>query len=295
MTGASVAFRPSFSAVPSPTDLGAYIRFISGLPILTQQREGELARRLKVENDVEAAKELVLAHLRLVVKLAREYKGYGLPQEDLIQEGNVGLMKAVKRFDPDNGARLSAYAALWIRAQMQEFILSNWRIVKIGASKGLKKLFFNLRSLKDKVGDAAYLDKPEAIAKLLGVSEEEVRHAQVWFAGEPLSLTEGDSEEGPTTQLRAREESEPEAIARQAERDVRIPQLANQALSGLSDREKSIIEGRFMSEPQETLSQLAGRFGVSLERVRQIEAQALKKMKATLLSADRDAALLLAD
>lgn len=290
----NIAIAPSFSSLPSLSDLGAYIRHVAMAPMLSQEREYELARRLKLENDVEAAKEMVLSHLRLVVKLAREYRGYGLPQEDLIQEGNVGLMKAVKRFDPDHGARLSSYASLWIRAQMQEFILANWRIVKIGASKGLKKLFFNLRSIKEKVGEGEALERPEAIARLLGVTEEEVRQAQVWFAGEPLSLT--DSEEGAASaQLPAPSSDEPERQAQRAQRERLIPQMAARALAGLNERERVIIEGRFMSEPQETLGQLAERFGVSLERIRQIEAQALKKMKTRLLEADQSAPLLLAE
>lgn len=285
---------PSFSNLPSLNDLGAYIRQVAMAPMLSQERETELARRLKLEQDVEAAKELVLSHLRLVVKLAREYRGYGLPQEDLIQEGNVGLMKAVKRFDPEHGARLSSYASLWIRAQMQEFILANWRIVKIGASKGLKKLFFNLRSIKDKVGDSEGLDQPEAIARLLGVTEEEVRQAQVWFAGEPLSLT--DSDDGsPVAQLAASSWHEPESQALLAQRERLIPQMAQHALEGLNDRERVIIEGRFMTDPQKTLGQLAEQFSVSLERVRQIEAQALKKMKTRLLQKDESLPLLLAE
>lgn len=290
---AALTLAPSFSGLPSLSDLGAYIRCVGLAPMLSQEREFELARRLKMENDVEAAKEMVLSHLRLVVKLAREYRGYGLPQEDLIQEGNVGLMKAVKRFDPDHGARLSSYASLWIRAQMQEFILANWRIVKIGASKGLKKLFFNLRSIKGKMGEADPLDRPEAIARLLGVTEDEVRQAQVWFAGEPLSLTEGD--EGHPLALAASESEQPLVQLEQAQRERLIPQLAQRALGELNDRERVIIEGRFMSEPQTTLSELAGRFGVSLERVRQIEAQALKKMKARLLQADKSLPLLLSE
>lgn len=289
---AALAIAPSLSSLPSLNDLGAYIRRVAMAPMLTPEREVELARRLKLENDVEAAKEMVLSHLRLVVKLAREYRGYGLPQEDLIQEGNVGLMKAVKRFDPDHGARLSSYASLWIRAQMQEFILSNWRIVKIGASKGLKKLFFNLRSLKEKVGEGEALSRPDDIAKLLGVTEDEVRQAQIWFAGEPVSLADG--EEGGA-QLMAPLSQGPESQAALAQRERLIPQMAQQALSGLNERERLIIEGRFMSDPQQTLGQLAERFGISLERVRQIEAQALKKMKARLLEADRSAPLLLAE
>lgn len=291
----TAALTPSLAVMPSPTDLGAYIHFIATIPLLTQEKENELAWRLKLENDVDAAKEMVLAHLRLVVKVAREYRGYGLPQEDLIQEGNVGLMKAVKRFDPEHGARLGSYATLWIRAQMQEFILANWRIVKIGASKGLKKLFFNLRSLKEKVGDDEKLAGPADIAKLLGVTEEEVQSAQVWFAGEPVSLTEQDDGEGVRIQLQAHSSYEPEEQLQTLERETKIPLLAQAALNELGEREKAIVEARFMKEPPDTLTVLASRFGVSLERVRQIESQALKKMKATLLRKDKDSVLLLSE
>ncbi len=273
----------AWSRLPALSDLGAYARFVNSLPMLEEGEERALARRLRDRGDLEAAKALVMSHLRVVVKAARDYQGYGLPPEDLIQEGNIGLMKAVKRFDPERGVRLVSYAILWIRAQMQEYILDNWRLVKIGSSKAMKKLFFGLRSLREQLGEAPEGERIRRIAKELNVSEADVQKASVWFAGgeERLDAPLEGSDSEVSRDLEATSAS-PEEAASLSQRERMLPSAALEALSGLNDRERAIIEDRFLAEEPKTLSDLSARFGVSIERVRQLEAGALKKMRAKL-------------
>lgn len=279
----------SWSQMPSPSELGAYARFVNAIPMLTEAEELELGRRLRDHGDLKAAQRLVMSHLRVVVKAARDYQGYGLPQEDLIQEGNIGLMKAVKRFDPERGVRLVSYAILWIRAQMQEYILDNWRMVKIGSSKAMKKLFFGLRSLRGQLGESSESEKIRQIAKNLNVTEADVQKASAWFAAgeESIDLPLEGSE--VSRDLLADGLSPEESCSRgQAER--MIPLAAMEALASLNDRERMIVEERFLADPQKTLADLADRLGISVERVRQLEGQALKKMRG-LLESERETLL----
>lgn len=272
--------------LPSLSNLGAYARQVNALPMLSAEREVECARALRDRGSLEAAKELIMSHLRLVVKIAREHAGYGLPQEDLIQEGNVGLMRAVKKFDPEQGVRLAAYAAIWIKSEIQEYILANWRLVKIGAAKGLKKLFFNLRRLQEQLHEQPRLRQKEEIAKLLGVEHDEVERAVQWFAGGEVPLLEAGSEPEEAGESRlalpAPSSDEPEATAQAREWAEKLPARLRAALDVLSDREREIVTARYLiEEGATTLADLASRWGVSLERVRQIEAAALKKMRSS--------------
>ena len=266
-------------------DLNAYVQTVSAFPILTAERERALAKRFYYEKDLDAARELVLCHLRFVVHLARSYQGYGLPQADLIQEGNVGLMKAVKRFDPNVGVRLVSFAVHWIKAEMHEFILRNWRIVKVATTKAQRKLFFNLRSAKRRL---AWLTREEtqAVAKELGVPAAEVTRMESRLAGADLAFDGHDTEEdgdcAPAHFLSAEglAGADPaEAISAEQWRESSQQKLA-QALSGLDDRSREIIAARFLNDEKPTLTDLANRYGVSAERIRQLEKNALKKMRA---------------
>lgn len=268
--------------IPSVDGLGAYIRFAKNQPMLTEEEEQDLALKLQQKNDLEAAKRLILSHLRVVIKIANEHKGYGLPQEDLIQEGNIGLMKAVRRFEPGKGARLVSYASLWIKAEIQEFILSNWRLVKIGAGKGLKKLFFNLRKLQATLHGRSRLEQKEEIMKTLGVSAEEFDRAQEWFAGDAVSLDETMPEGGSPLSLPAPTKTIPEQALSEQQANEWKARAAQDALGALNDRERQVITARLLQEKSKTLSELADQLNVSVERVRQIEVAALKKMKTEL-------------
>lgn len=275
------------SLVPSLSNLGAYTRYVNSLPMLTEEREHELAGQLKLNGSLDAAKELILSHLRFVVKIAKEHSGYGLPQEDLIQEGNVGLMLAVKKFDASFGVRLSSYAAIWIRSEIQEYILSNWRMVKIGASKGLRKLFFNLRKIQLSLHGESDLDKKEKVAQLLGVSNDEVERAIEWFSGGDVALLDQsadepiDSSSSTVFLLPGPVEMEPERAVEDLERTGKLPRAIDAAMSLLTDRERDVVYARYYSDPQKTLSTISRELSVSIERVRQIEVAALKKMKAS--------------
>ena len=266
-------------------DLDAYVQTVSAFPILTAERERALAKRFYYEKDLDAARELVLCHLRFVVHLARSYQGYGLPQADLIQEGNVGLMKAVKRFDPNVGVRLVSFAVHWIKAEMHEFILRNWRIVKVATTKAQRKLFFNLRSAKRRL---AWLTREEtqAVAKELGVPAAEVTRMESRLAGADLAFDGHDTEEdgdcAPAHFLSAEglAGADPaEAISAEQWRESSQQKLA-QALSRLDDRSREIIAARFLNDEKPTLTDLANRYGVSAERIRQLEKNALKKMRS---------------
>jgi len=269
--------------VPSASgSLESYIQTVNRFPLLTQEQETEYGRRLRDSGDIEAARHLVLSHLRLVVSIARGYVGYGLPQADLIQEGNIGLMKAVKRFDPERGVRLVSFAMHWIRAEIHEFVLRNWRLVKIATTKAQRKLFFNLRSMKQGHGtlDA---DQVQAIARDLGVKPEEVVEMETRLGGQDMALEPaGDDEHeqfAPIAYLAA-EHAEPAALL-EAEQTARLRgEGLETALATLDARSRRIIEARWLTEQEPlTLHDLAAEFGVSAERIRQIEAKALGKMK----------------
>jgi len=262
--------------------LETYIQTVNRLPLLTQERERELARRYLGAGDLEAARELVLAHLRVVVAISRGYLGYGLPQADLIQEGNIGLMKAVKRFDPERGVRLVSFAVHWIRAEIHEFILRNWRIVKIATTKAQRKLFFNLRSLKSGPSTLG-VEEAKAVASQLGVKPDEVVEMETRLTGRDIALEPASDEEdegfAPISYLAA-EDAEPGRILENEQTARLRGKGLERALASLDLRSRRIIEARWLGEKQAaTLHDLAAEFGVSAERIRQIEAKALVKMK----------------
>jgi RNA polymerase sigma-32 factor len=261
---------------------------VNRFPLLSEEEELRLARQYREKEDVEAAGQLVLSHLRLVVSIARGYLGYGLPHSDLIQEGNVGLMKAVKRFDPDRGVRLVSFAVHWIRAEMHEYILRNWRIVKIATTKAQRKLFFNLRSMKTGHG-ALSAQETAAMASQLRVKPSEVSEMETRLSGQDLALEPvGEDEEdtyGPITYL-SNPEDEPGRILEHEETDRLRTEGLERALESLDPRSRRIIETRWLREQDSlTLHDLAEEFGVSAERIRQIEAQAMKKMRSVIPAA----------
>jgi len=277
-------------AMALPVSLGnldSYVQAVNRFPLLSREEELRFARKFRSDGDVEAARHLVLSHLRLVVAIARGYIGYGLPQGDLIQEGNVGLMKAVKRFDPERGVRLVSFAIHWIRAEMHEFILRNWRLVKIATTKAQRKLFFNLRSLKPSL-DPLTRAEVRSIAKRLGVKLEEVSEMETRLAGQEVSLEPAsDDEEGyaPIAYLADSSPEPREIIEAKQERNLRARGLES-ALASLDGRSRRIIEARWLREADSaTLHELAAEFKISAERVRQIEAKALEKMKGVIVAA----------
>ena len=272
--------------VPSATgSLETYIQAVNRFPLLTQEQETEYARRLRDTGDLEAARHLVLSHLRLVVSIARNYAGYGLPQADLIQEGNIGLMKAVKRFDPERGVRLVSFAMHWIRAEIHEFVLRNWRLVKIATTKAQRKLFFNLRSMKQDLG-ALGAEDVKKVARELGVKPEEVVEMETRLGGQDMALEPaGDDEReqfAPIAYLAA-DNATPDVVL-ENEQDARLRgEGLEKALASLDPRSRRIIEARWLKEDSAaTLHDLAAEFIVSAERIRQIEAKALDKMKALI-------------
>ena len=273
-------------AVPSASgSIESYIQSVNGFRILSQEEEIRLARSLRDEGNIDAARQLVLSHLRVVVAIARGYKGYGLPQADLIQEGNIGLMKAVKRYDPERGVRLVSFAVHWIKAEIHEFILRNWRLVKIATTKAQRKLFFNLRSMKT-VLDTMNTDEVNAVARQLGVKAEEVVEMETRFSGrdislEPMSDEDEDETFSPIAYLT--DGLEPQQLLETEEtRRVRGEGL-ERALASLDARSRRIIEARWLREKDTaTLHDLADELGVSAERVRQIEAKAMQKMRTAM-------------
>ncbi|AKU22437.1 MULTISPECIES: RNA polymerase sigma factor RpoH [unclassified Massilia] len=268
-------------------NLDAYISAVNRLPMLSHEDEVRLGRRLKENNDLGAAQELVLSHLRLVVSIARGYLGYGLPHADLIQEGNIGLMKAVKRFDPDQGVRLVSYAMHWIKAEMHEYILKNWRLVKVATTKAQRKLFFNLRSHKQGL-DAMSPAQIDQLAKLLDVKREEVIEMETRLSGRDIALEAPSDDEddkfSPIAYLSS-DQNEPTRVL-EAEAVTRLQSEGLEtALGKLDPRSRRIVEARWLANDDgsgATLHTLADEFGVSAERIRQIEAAALKKMKGAL-------------
>ena len=265
--------------------LDAYIQAVGSVPPLSQEEEQELATRLREDGDLDAARQLVLAHLRFVVHIASGYQGYGLPMADLVQEGNVGLMKAVKRFDPEVGVRLVTFAVHWIRAEIHEFILRNWRLVKVATTKAQRKLFFNLRKLKKRLGWMSP-DEQQAVAEYLGVKPEEVAEMEMRLAGQDITFDPptSDSEEqtySPSHYLPS-SDLDPADELEEADTMERASEQLAQALAGLDERSRDIITSRRLVEKKATLHELAGRYGVSAERIRQIENQALKQLSSAI-------------
>ncbi len=267
--------------------LSQYLNEVRRLPVLDVEEEQSLGRRLKETGDIEAAQKLVLGHLRFVVHIARGYRGYGLPLADLIQEGNIGLMKAVKRFDPDQKVRLVTFAVHWIRAEIHEYILKNWRIVKVATTKAQRKLFFKMRQMKNSIG---WLSKSEAeaVAEELDVPEREVMTMEARLYGRDMGLDTpaydgSDDGEGPSYEqvLVDQDALSVEDIASQRDEDDRVEAM-NAALSTLDDRSRDILTRRWLDEPKATLQTLADEYGVSAERIRQIETAALKKLRGAL-------------
>ena len=298
-----VAANP-WALLPPLGNLDAYISAVNRLPMLTLEQEQEFAKKLKENNDLDAAGKLILSHLRLVVSISRQYAGYGLPHADLIQEGNVGLMKAVKRFDPEHGVRLVSYAMHWIKAEIHEYIIKNWRMVKLATTKAQRKLFFNLRSMKqgfradagedrntltrDTLSDAQI----DSVAKELNVKREEVIEMEARMAGgdvllDPSPSDDGEDAFGPIAYL-ADVQHEPTAMIEAHQRDLMSSDGISQALEVLDARSRRIVEERWLKVNDDnsggmTLHELAAEYGVSAERIRQIEVAAMKKMKTALL------------
>ena len=271
-------------------NLDAYVRAVQQFPMLSQAREEELALRFRTLNDLESARELVLSHLRLVVAVSRQFKGYGLPQADLIQEGNIGLMKAVKRFDPTRGVRLVSFAMLWIKAEIHEYILRNWQLVKVATTKAQRKLFFNLRSLKQSLGvqDGVSEDQANTIAKYLNVPARDVMEMDQRMSGGDVAI-EGRIEDGEETYAPiaylAASDADPAQMVEASQSQALQSEGLLRALQSLDARSREIVTARWLREEDEsnvTLHDLAAKFGISAERVRQIEAAALKKLRTQL-------------
>ncbi len=266
--------------------LDAYVDRVSRIPVLSREEESALATRFRDGGDLEAARQLVLSHLRFVVHIARGYTGYGLPVGDLIQEGNVGLMKAVKRFDPTVGVRLVSFAVHWIRAEIHEYVLRNWRLVKIATTKSQRKLFFNLRRFKKNLG---WLTDSEtrAIAEDLGVTAAEVTDMEQRLSSRDLSFDptpdadDEDSSYSPSTYL-PHPEADPSVAVEREQWDEDTAERLSQALETLDDRSRKILQSRWMTEEKATLHELADEYGVSAERIRQIEANAIKKLRGLI-------------
>jgi RNA polymerase sigma-32 factor len=277
----------------SPTELAltgpigsfdAYVDVVSRIPVLSREDEQELARRYHGDGDLDAARQLVMSHLRFVLHIARGYSGYGLPLGDLVQEGNVGLMKAVKRFDPTVGVRLVSFAVHWIRAEIHEYVLRNWRLVKVATTKAQRKLFFNLRKYKRNLGWLS-AEETRAVARDLGVSEQDVTEMERRLSSRDVSYDpapEAEDDENasysPAAYLPAAD-ADPAIAVENAEWDDDVSDRVAFAMTQLDDRSRAILQARWMNEPKATLHDLADQFGVSAERIRQIEANAIKKLK----------------
>lgn len=270
-------------------NIDSYISAVNRLPMLTHEEEMSLARRLRDHNDLGAAQGMVLSHLRLVVSIARGYLGYGLPHADLIQEGNIGLMKAVKRFDPDQGVRLVSYAMHWIKAEMHEYILKNWRLVKVATTKAQRKLFFNLRSHKTGL-DSMTPAQVDALAATLNVKREEVIEMETRLSGRDIALeapTDDEDDKFAPIAYLSSDRNEPTNVIAAQQYDRLQSEGLSHALGKLDERSRRIVEARWLANDDgsgATLHQLADEFGVSAERIRQIEAVALKKMKGSLVA-----------
>jgi len=271
--------------LPPVSSPESYVQAVNAIPMLTAERETELGRKLKASGDVAAAHDLVLSHLRLVVSVARNYMGYGLPQGDLVQEGNIGLMKAVKRFDPERGVRLASFAIHWIKAEIHEYILRNWRLVKVATTKAQRKLFFNLRSMKKSTAALTPTEVAQ-VAKTLNVKESDVVEMEQRLQGQDIALEpqvdDGEESFAPIAYLREPGEGPAEHLERLQGETLESDGL-KAAIEGLDERSQRIIRARWLNESDPmTLHELADEFGVSAERIRQIEAKALTKMKAAM-------------
>lgn len=298
----------SWSVLPALGNLDAYISAVSRMPMLTPEEEQAYARQLREHNNLDAAGRLVMSHLRVVVAVSRQYLGYGLPQGDLIQEGNIGLMKAVKRFDPDQGVRLVSYALHWIKAAIHEYILKNWRMVKVATTKAQRKLFFNLRSLKNELkADSAMSDDGESyrsaltdeeidqVAKRLKVKREDVIEMETRLSGGDILLDPNPAEEEDSSHIApiaylTDHANEPSAIIETRERNALATDGIQMALEILDDRSRRIVQERWLNVNDDgsggmTLHELAAEYGVSAERIRQIEVAAMKKMKKAMTAA----------
>ncbi len=275
-------------AVPMPTgNLDQYIQAAFSVPVLSAEHERDLAVRLRDTGDLEAARELVMSHLRFVVRIARGYKGYGLALGDLVQEGNIGLMKAVKRFNPDAGVRLVSYAVHWVRAEMHEYILRNWRIVKVATTKAQRKLFFNLRSKKKRLGWLSQ-DEVNAVAEDLGVKPETVLEMESRLSGSDIGydLTAADDDEdsrhfAPAAYL-TDESNDPALTIEQDDWQTETSNSLSIAMEQLDDRSRTILQERWLAEKKSTLHELAARYDISAERIRQLEKNAIGKLKKSL-------------
>jgi RNA polymerase sigma-32 factor len=280
---------PNLPQVGALGNIDSYIQAANRVPLLTEEQEQSLARRFRDDEDLDAARALVMSHLRLVIAIARGYLGYGLPHADLIQEGNIGLMKAVKRFDPDRGVRLVSFAIHWIKAEIHEFILRNWRLVKVATTKAQRKLFFNLRSLKHSSNTLNPAEVRE-VAKTLGVKPEEVVEMETRLTGQDIAL-EGNADDDDRDGARMApinwltdSAAEPLEVMATAQ-DMRLREEGlHGALAALDERSRTIVQRRWLAQEGEsaTLHELADEYGVSAERIRQIEAKAMQKMKATM-------------
>mgnify|MGYP003572294220 FL=1 len=289
MTMTTTALVPRIENLPAPVgNLESYIQVVNRMPMLSAEEEQELAQRLRLRNDLEAAQRLIVAHLRFVVHIARGYLGYGLPLADLIQEGNIGLMKAVRRFDPAHGVRLVSFAVHWIRAEIHEFILRNWRIVKVATTKAQRKLFFKLRGSKKRLGWLNH-EEVNTVARELGVSAENVLEMESRLNGhdvsfDPLPEADGDDDVesfAPSAYLRDEQANPAEALERDDWDEQAVNQLG-EALERLDARSRDIVQRRWLSDAKPTLHQLAAEYKVSAERIRQLENSAMKKLRAAL-------------
>ena len=265
--------------------LDAYIQAVGSIPVLSKEDEQALAMRFRDDGDLDAARELVMAHLRFVVHIAKGYTGYGLPLGDLIQEGNVGLMKAVKRFDPEYGVRLVSFAVHWIRAEIHEFVLRNWRIVKVATTKAQRKLFFNLRKAKKSLAWLSH-DETEAVARDLGVSPREVTEMERRLSArdaifDPAPDADDDHTFTPAAYLPS-PEADPATLIENADWTDDASERMAAALTTLDERSRDIVESRWLSDKKQTLHELADQYGVSAERIRQIEANAMKKLRLAM-------------
>ena len=280
----------SLSSFSNADSFTLYQQSIQEIPFLSEEEEYELGIRLKKNNDLEAAKKLILSHLKLVMKIARSYSGYGLPQSDLVQEGNIGLMKAVKKFDVDRGVRLVSYAMFWIKAEIQEYVVRNWRLVKMATTKAQRKLFFNLRSLKSTLQPLG-LTEIKAIAKELNVKEEDVREMEFRFNGKESSIdySNDDSDEEQFRPIAYLKDSAllPSEEIEKKETESNNSKKLKKALMKLDTRSREIVEARWLKEDRtETLHDLAKKYKVSAERIRQIEKNAMKKIKIFITSSN---------
>jgi RNA polymerase sigma-32 factor len=285
----AVAQRNSDLVLAGPVgSLDAYIQAVASVPVLSQEREVELARRLREDNDLDAARQLVLSHLRFVVHIARSYSGYGLPLGDLVQEGNVGLMKAVKRFDPAFGVRLVSFAVHWIRAEIHEYVLRNWRVVKVATTKAQRKLFFNLRKAKQRLGWFS-AEETHAVARDLGVSESDVAEMERRLSSRDVSFDPApdvdENETGATFTPAAylpSPDADPAVEIENEDWQVDYEQRLAEGLATLDERSRAILEARWLTENKRTLQELADEYGVSAERIRQLEANAIRKLRGVV-------------